>query len=116
MASVAGRVLSNHKHVVIALTAIFGVGRSTARAVCDVANVPPNLKVSELTDEQLESLREAVSQHTVEGDLRRQVMRAIKELIDKKCYRGRRHLMGLPARGQRSKTNARTAKKRNRRR
>ena len=90
--------------------AIFGIGRARARAILDAVRVPYSKKVKELTDGELERIREAVSRFTVEGDLRREVQLSIKRLIDLGCYRGLRHRKGLPLRGQRTRTNARTRK------
>jgi len=110
MARIAGVNIPNHKHAEIALTAIFGVGRTRAQKVCDAAGVPRSAKVKDLTEEQMERLRDEVSKFTVEGDLRREVTMNIKRLMDLGCYRGLRHRRSLPVRGQRTKTNARTRK------
>lgn len=110
MARIAGINVPDHKHSVIALTAIYGVGRKTAADICDRINIAQSVKVKELTEEQLESIRNIISKMTVEGDLRREVSMNIKRLMDLGCYRGIRHRRGLPLRGQRTRTNARTRK------
>jgi small subunit ribosomal protein S13 len=110
MARIAGINIPNHQHAGIALTAIYGIGRSRARAICAAAGVDPARKVKDLTDAEMERLREGVSRFTVEGELRREVQMSIKRLIDLGCYRGTRHRKGLPVRGQRTRTNARTRK------
>ena len=110
MARIAGVNVADHKHVVIALTSIYGVGRSTSKNLCAKLGLDPASKVSLLTDVQLEELRTEVANMTVEGDLRRTVTMNIKRLMDLGCYRGLRHRRGLPLRGQRTKTNARTRK------
>ena len=110
MARIAGINIPAQKHTVIALTSIYGVGRSTAAKICDAANVAGNVKVADLDETQVEALRSAVAQFTVEGDLRREVNMSIKRLMDLGCYRGVRHRRGLPMRGQRTRTNARTRK------
>ena len=99
------------KHIVIALTYIYGVGRPTAKKLCDDCNVKPQTRTTQLSSEQLDALRSAISNNCmVEGDLRREVMMNIKHLRDIKCYRGLRHRRGLPVRGQNTKNNARTRK------
>ncbi|MDO9423924.1 MAG: 30S ribosomal protein S13 [Methylobacter sp.] len=110
MARIAGINIPDHKHAVIALTAIYGVGRQTASEICVGVGVLPSTKIKELTEEQLEAIRNVVSKMTVEGDLRREVSMNIKRLMDLGCYRGIRHRRGLPLRGQRTRTNARTRK------
>ncbi len=110
MARIAGVNIPNHQHAEIALTAIFGVGRTRAQKICDAAGVVRSNKIKDLTDAQLERLREEVGKFTVEGDLRREVTMSIKRLMDLGCYRGLRHRRGLPCRGQRTRTNARTRK------
>jgi len=114
MARIAGINLPVHKHTNIALTAIYGIGRTTANKICTVANVEASTKISALSEEQVESLRAEVAKITVEGDLRRVVSMNIKRLMDLGCYRGQRHRKGLPLRGQRTKTNAKTRKGRKR--
>jgi small subunit ribosomal protein S13 len=110
MARIAGINIPNHQHAEIALTAIFGIGRARATAICAAAGVQANRKVKDLTDAELDRLRESVQRLTVEGDLRREVSMSIKRLMDLGCYRGMRHRKGLPVRGQRTRTNARTRK------
>jgi small subunit ribosomal protein S13 len=110
MARIAGVNIPDRKHTVIALTSIYGVGRTRAAAICTAAGIEPNREIKDLSEEQLESLRTAVGHFTVEGDLRREVSMNIKRLMDLGCYRGVRHRRGLPLRGQRTRTNARTRK------
>lgn len=110
MARIAGVNIPDQKHVVIALTAIFGVGRSRAKLICEATGINPASLIKDLTEGELESLRQAVARFTVEGDLRREVSMNIKRLMDLGCYRGLRHRRGLPVRGQRTRTNARTRK------
>ena len=110
MARIEGVNIADHKHVVIALTSIYGIGRPTSIKLCQQIDVDPATKVSQLTDAQLELLRNEIAKMTVEGDLRRVVTMNIKRLMDLGCYRGLRHRRGLPLRGQRTKTNARTRK------
>ena len=110
MARIAGINIPPHKHAEIGLTAIFGVGRTTAQKICESCGIPFNKKVKDLTDGDLEKIREAVGTITIEGDLRREISINIKRLMDLGCYRGFRHRRGLPMRGQRTRTNARTRK------
>lgn len=110
MARIAGINIPNHQHADIALTAIYGIGHSRARAICVAAGVQPARRIKDLTDAEMERLRENVTRFAVEGDLRREVQMSIKRLIDLGCYRGQRHRKGLPVRGQRTRTNARTRK------
>jgi small subunit ribosomal protein S13 len=110
MARIAGINIPNHQHANIALTAIYGIGRARAQAICEAAGVHGQRKIKDLTDAELDRLREHVQKLTVEGDLRREVTMSIKRLMDLGCYRGTRHRKGLPARGQRTRTNARTRK------
>ncbi|OGA36162.1 MAG: 30S ribosomal protein S13 [Betaproteobacteria bacterium RIFCSPLOWO2_12_FULL_64_23] len=110
MARIAGVNIPNHQHAEIALTAIFGIGRARAQAICVAAKVGASAKVKDLSDSDMERLREEVAKFTVEGDLRREVSMSIKRLMDLGCYRGSRHRKGLPVRGQRTRTNARTRK------
>ena len=110
MARIAGINIPNHQHAGIALTAIYGIGRARAQAICAAANVAPERKIKDLTDAEMERIREGVTRFAVEGDLRREVQMSIKRLIDLGCYRGSRHRKGLPVRGQRTRTNARTRK------
>ncbi|MBX6392297.1 MAG: 30S ribosomal protein S13 [Burkholderiales bacterium] len=110
MARIAGVNIPNHQHAEIALTAIYGIGRSRAKAICAAANVEGSRKIKDLSDAEMDRLREQVAKFTVEGDLRREVAMNIKRLMDLGCYRGVRHRRGLPVRGQRTRTNARTRK------
>ncbi len=110
MARIAGVNIPNHQHAEIALTAIFGIGRERARAICAAAKVTASAKIKDLSDSDVERLRDEVAKFTVEGDLRREVSMSIKRLMDLGCYRGSRHRKGLPVRGQRTRTNARTRK------
>jgi small subunit ribosomal protein S13 len=110
MARIAGINVAEHKHAEIALTAIYGIGRKTAQDICKEVGVNPSSKIRDLTEDQLESIRNVISKMTVEGDLRREVSMNIKRLMDLGCYRGIRHRRGLPLRGQRTRTNARTRK------
>jgi len=110
MARIAGINIPPQQHTEIGLTAIFGIGRTRARKICEVAGVAVTKKVKDLSDAELERIREGVGAFTVEGDLRREVQLSIKRLIDLGTYRGMRHKRGLPVRGQRTRTNARTRK------
>jgi len=110
MARIAGVNIPNHQHAEIALTAIYGIGRSTARRLCTAAGIRATTKIKDLSDAEMDRLRDHVSKLTVEGDLRREVSMSIKRLMDLGCYRGVRHRRGLPVRGQRTRTNARTRK------
>lgn len=110
MARIAGINVPDHKHVVIALRAIYGLGATRAQKICKAVDVLPNRKVSDLTEQELETLRTEIGNFTVEGDLRRETAMNIKRLMDLGTYRGVRHRKGLPLRGQRTKTNARTRK------
>lgn len=110
MARIAGVNIPNHKHTEIALTSIYGIGRTRAQKICDAAGINRMTKVKDLTESDLEKLREEVGRYVVEGDLRREVTMSIKRLMDLGCYRGVRHRRGLPVRGQRTRTNARTRK------
>ena len=110
MARIAGINIPPHKHAEIGLTAIFGIGRSTAQKICAGVGIPYSKKIKDLDDGDLERIREALSTMTIEGDLRREISINIKRLMDLGCYRGLRHRRGLPLRGQRTRTNARTRK------
>ncbi|EMR12529.1 30S ribosomal protein S13 [Methylophaga lonarensis MPL] len=110
MARIAGINIPVQKHTVIALTSIYGVGRTRAQQICEASGVAPDKKIRDLSEQEVESLRTEVAKFTVEGDLRREVSMDIKRLKDLGCYRGVRHRRGLPVRGQRTKTNARTRK------
>lgn len=110
MARIAGINIPPHKHTEIGLTHIYGIGRTTAQKICSAAGIPFDRKVKELTDADLEKIRDEVGKITIEGDLRRELSMNIKRLMDIGCYRGFRHRRGLPMRGQRTRTNARTRK------
>ncbi len=111
MARIAGVNIPTAKRIVIALTYIHGIGRTSARKICEGIGIPPERRVNDLTDDELVRIRETIDQeHQVEGDLRREVAMNVKRLMDLGCYRGLRHRRGLPVRGQRTHTNARTRK------
>lgn len=110
MARIAGINIPDQKHVVVALTYIYGIGRALAKQLCAQAGVAEQSKVSDLLESQLDTLRSEIGKLSVEGDLRRQVSMHIKRLLDLGCYRGLRHRKNLPVHGQRTKTNARTRK------
>ena len=110
MARIAGVNIPNHQHTVIGLTAIYGVGRPRAEEICTKTGVLTTKKVKDLDDSELEKLRDEIGKFVVEGDLRREISMNIKRLMDLGCYRGVRHRKGLPLRGQRTRTNARTRK------
>lgn len=110
MARIAGINIPDHKHAVIALTAIYGVGVSRAHKICADAKISPSSKIKDLSEAEIEALRGSVAGFEVEGDLRREIAMNIKRMMDMGCYRGIRHRRGLPVRGQRTKTNARTRK------
>lgn len=109
-ARIAGVNIPVQKHIVIGLTSIYGIGRTRALEICTAAKVNPQTKAKELSESELESLRNEVAKVKVEGDLRREVSMNIKRLIELGAYRGLRHRRGLPVRGQRTRTNARTRK------
>lgn len=110
MARIAGVNIPDKKHTVIALRAIYGIGATRAKIICEAAKVKPDAQVRNLTEAELEALRVEIGRFSVEGDLRREVSMSIKRLMDLGCYRGTRHRRGLPVRGQRTRTNARTRK------
>jgi small subunit ribosomal protein S13 len=110
MARIAGINVPVNKHTEIALTAIFGIGRSRAQKICEASGILPDRKIRDLTEAEVEKLRAAVGTFSTEGDLRREVSMNIKRLMDLGSYRGIRHRRGLPLRGQRTRTNARTRK------
>lgn len=110
MARIAGVNIPINKHIVIGLTEIYGVGRSRAEKICKHLAIPPQTKVKDLLDAQIDAIRQALLDFKVEGDLRREVQLSVKRLMDLGCYRGIRHRRGLPVRGQRTRTNARTRK------
>ena len=110
MARIAGVDIPNEKRIVVSLTYIYGIGDTTAKKICAAVNVSEDIRTKNLTDEQLTALRSEVSKYQTEGDLRRETALNIKRLMDIGCYRGLRHKRGLPVRGQRTRTNARTRK------
>ena len=110
MARIVGVDIPNDKPVGISLTYIYGIGRTTAKNICAAAKVDPALRVKDLNDDQMNAIRNEVAKVKTEGDLRREVALNIKRLTEIGCYRGLRHRKGLPVRGQRTKTNARTRK------
>lgn len=110
MARIAGINIPLNKHVVVALTSIFGIGNSRAKKICDEAGVAPHTPVKDLAEPEVANIRNVVARYTVEGDLRRETSMNIKRLMDLGSYRGIRHRRGLPLRGQRTRTNARTRK------
>jgi len=110
MARIGGVNIPNHQHAVIAITAIYGIGRSRAKVICAAAGIATNTKIKDLSDTEMDKLREQVGRFTIEGDLRREVSMNIKRLMDLGTWRGKRHRAGLPVRGQRTRTNARTRK------
>lgn len=110
MARIAGVNIPDRKHAVIALTAIFGIGRTRSAQICAASGIAPDTKIQDLTEGEVDSLRAEVGKFSVEGDLRRDISMNIKRLMDLGCNRGIRHRRGLPLRGQRTKTNARTRK------
>jgi small subunit ribosomal protein S13 len=110
MARIGGVNIANHQHAEVALTAIYGIGRSRARMICTAAGINTATKIKDLSDTDMEKLREQVAKFTTEGDLRREISMNIKRLMDLGTWRGKRHRAGLPVRGQRTRTNARTRK------
>lgn len=110
MARILNIEIPNNKRIVISLTYIYGIGRTRAQEICVAANVDENTRTKDLTDEQLQKLRQEAAKYTTEGDLRREVTLNIKRLMEIKCYRGLRHRKGLPVRGQSTQKNARTRK------
>ena len=110
MARIAGVNIPDNKHAVIALTYVYGVGRTTSKQICDTVGIEQSTKISSLDEAKLDEIRAEIGKLTVEGDLRREIQMNIKRLMDLGCFRGIRHRRSLPVRGQRSKTNARTRK------
>lgn len=110
MARIAGVSIPDHEQIVIGLQHIYGIGLSRAKLICQKIAISPQTKVMNLSEPDMEMIRKELTNFTLEGDLRRQVSMSIKRLIDSKSYRGIRHTKGLPVRGQRTKTNARTRK------
>ncbi|XBC41704.1 MAG: 30S ribosomal protein S13 [Buchnera aphidicola (Kaburagia rhusicola rhusicola)] len=110
MARIAGVNIPDNKHIIIALMSIYGIGKKRSKLICSLTGISESIKTRNLTESQVELLRNAISKFIVEGDLRREVNLNIKRLVDLGCYRGLRHRKNLPVRGQRTKTNARTRK------
>jgi len=110
MARIAGINIPLNKHVVIGLTEIYGIGRTSASKICAAAEIAPDVPVKDLSEPEIDRIRSEIARFTVEGDLRRETSMSIKRLMDLGCYRGIRHRRGLPLRGQRTRTNARTRK------
>lgn len=110
MARIAGVNIPDHKHAVVSLTYVYGIGRTSAQQICAATGIAEDAKMGSLSEEQLDAIRTELGKHTVEGDLRRVVSMNIKRLMDLGCYRGLRHRRSLPVNGQRTKTNARTRK------
>ena len=110
MARIAGINIPVNKHVVVALTSIYGIGDTRAKQICEAAGVAPSTQVKDLAEPEIAGIRNIVANFVVEGDLRRETSMNIKRLMDLGCYRGIRHRRGLPLRGQRTRTNARTRK------
>jgi len=110
MARIAGINIPDNKHAVISLTYIFGIGRTRAQKICAASGIESHIRIQDLNEGELDSLRTEVAKFTVEGDLRRETSMNIKRLMDLGCYRGIRHRRGMPVRGQRTRTNARTRK------
>ncbi|MFN7781496.1 MAG: 30S ribosomal protein S13 [Rubrivivax sp.] len=110
MARIAGVNLPVQKHVWVGLQSIYGIGRTRSQKICVTAGVTPSTKIKDLTEAEVDRLRAEVAKFVVEGDLRREIGISIKRLMDLGCYRGLRHRRGLPLRGQRTRTNARTRK------
>ncbi|WP_439135110.1 30S ribosomal protein S13 [Pseudomaricurvus sp.] len=110
MARIAGVNIPDNKHAVISLTYVYGIGRTTAKQICAASGIAESTKIGDLSESEVDAIRSEVAKVSVEGDLRREVSMSLKRLMDLGCYRGLRHRRSLPARGQRSKTNARTRK------
>jgi len=110
MARISGVNIPDNKHAVISLTYVFGIGRTSAKKICKAVGIPEDTKIADISEDKLDEVRGEVTKFTVEGDMRREVSMNIKRLMDLGCYRGLRHRRGLPLRGQRTKTNARTRK------
>ena len=110
MARIAGINVSDNKHTVIALQSLYGIGPSRAKKICEDSKIKQSIKIKELTDEEIETIRTQVLKYIIEGDLRREITLNIKRLMDLGTYRGIRHRKGLPLRGQKTKNNSRTRK------
>ena len=111
MIRISGVMMSQKKHIYIALQDIYGIGKNTAIDICKRANIEKSTKITDLDNQIITNIQNIVNSYKIEGELRREVSMNIKRLIDIKCYRGKRHRSGLPCRGQRTKTNAKTKKK-----
>lgn len=112
--TISGQFIADKKHIWVGLTAIYGIGKTTALAICDRAGIPSDKRVADLSEADLDKIRQEISHHTVEGELRREVAINIKQMMDLGSYKGIRHRRGLPVNGQRTKTNAKTRKRRKR--
>lgn len=112
--TISGQFIADKKHIWVGLTAIYGIGKTTALGICKRTGIPTDKRVSELTESELDKIRQEISQLTVEGELRREVAINIKQMMDLGSYKGIRHRRGLPVNGQRTKTNAKTRKRRKR--
>ena len=112
--TISGQFIADKKHIWVGLTAIYGIGKTTALAICDRASIPSDKRVADLSEADLDKIRQEISHHTVEGELRREVAINIKQMMDLGSYKGIRHRRGLPVNGQRTKTNAKTRKRRKR--
>ncbi|MDH3412034.1 MAG: 30S ribosomal protein S13 [Gammaproteobacteria bacterium] len=110
MARIAGVNVPDRKHAWVSLTSIYGVGKTVAHQICESVGIKPSVQIKDLTEEELDKIRTAIQKYSIEGDLRREVSMNIKRLMDLGTYRGIRHRRGLPVRGQRTSTNARTRK------
>lgn len=111
MIRISGVIISQKKHIYIALQDIYGIGQKRASDICEKANIDKSVKVIEIENKKIIDIQNIVNSYKIEGELRREVSMNIKRLVDIKCYRGKRHRSGLPCRGQRTKTNAKTRKK-----
>ena len=112
--TISGQFIADKKHIWVGLTAIYGIGKTTALAICDRAGIPTDKRVSDLSEADLDKIRQEIGHHTVEGELRREVAINIKQMMDLGSYKGIRHRRGLPVNGQRTKTNAKTVRRVNR--
>merc|ERR1712224_339313 len=108
---IAGVIMSQHKHIYITLQNIYGIGKNRAIEICNKLNIPISSKIEDIDNKTITEIQKLVNTYKIEGELRREVSMNIKRLVDIKCYRGKRHRSGLPCRGQRTKTNAKTRKK-----
>lgn len=110
--TISGQFISEKKHIWVGLTAIYGIGKTRAMKICDAVNIPFDKKVSELTESEIDKIRQKVGSYTVEGELRREIAIRIKQMMDLGSYKGIRHRRGLPVNGQKTKNNAKTRKRR----